>query len=43
LEEVAEILLEEPLLRRLQPGYGDTAALDPRNPRIEFDEACTLL
>jgi len=24
-------------------GYGDTAALDPRNPRIEFDEACTLL
>ena len=24
-------------------GYGDTAALDPRNPRIEFDEACTLM
>ena len=24
-------------------GYGDTAALDPRNPRMEFDEACTLL
>jgi 3-hydroxypropanoate dehydrogenase len=24
-------------------GYGDTAALDPRNPRIEFDEACRLL
>ena len=24
-------------------GYGDTAALDPRNPRLEFDEACTLL
>jgi 3-hydroxypropanoate dehydrogenase len=24
-------------------GYGDPAALHPRNPRIEFDEACTLL
>jgi 3-hydroxypropanoate dehydrogenase len=24
-------------------GYGDTAALDPRNPRLEFDEVCTLL
>jgi 3-hydroxypropanoate dehydrogenase len=24
-------------------GYGDTAVLDPRNPRLDFDEACTLL
>lgn len=24
-------------------GYGDTAKLFPRSPRLEFDEACTLL
>jgi 3-hydroxypropanoate dehydrogenase len=24
-------------------GHGNTVALDPRNPRIEFDEACRLL
>ena len=23
-------------------GYGDPAALHPRNPRLEFDEACTI-
>jgi 3-hydroxypropanoate dehydrogenase len=24
-------------------GYGDTASLDPRNPRLAFDEVCKLL
>lgn len=24
-------------------GYGDPASLTPRNPRLEFEEACTLL
>jgi 3-hydroxypropanoate dehydrogenase len=24
-------------------GYGDTAKLFPRNPRLEFEEACTIL
>jgi len=24
-------------------GYGDAAKLNPRGPRLEFDEACTLL
>jgi hypothetical protein len=24
-------------------GFGDTAALDPRNPRLEFEEVCALL
>jgi 3-hydroxypropanoate dehydrogenase len=24
-------------------GYGDRSTLSPRNPRLEFNEACTLM